>query len=104
MSKYLFAYHGGKPPETQEAMADMMDAWKSWLDSLEEKLIDPGNPAGPSKILNGDLIDDNGGSNPVSGYTLIRADDMDSALEIAKSCPHRHHGTIEVAELMELDL
>ena len=103
MSKYIFAYHGGKPPESKDGVSKMMNEWKSWLGSLGDALVDPGHPAGPSKILNGNSVEDSGGSNPLSGYSLIKADTMDKALELAKDCPHRDHGTIEVAELIELD-
>ena len=103
MSKFIFAYHGGKQPETQEEMTKIMNEWKNWLGSLGNTLVDPGHPVGPSKTVNGKVVDDNGGANPLSGYTLITAENMDSALEIAKGCPHRSHGTIEVAELIELN-
>ena len=103
MSKFIFAYHGGKQPETQEEMTKIMSEWKNWLGSLGNALVDPGHPAGPSKTVNGKVVHDNGGANPLSGYTLITADNMDGALEIAKGCPHRSHGTIEVAELIEMD-
>ena len=103
MPKYIFAYHGGKQPETPQEMAKIMSDWKNWLGSLSDSLVDPGHPAGPSKTVNGKGVDNNGGANPVSGYTLIKADNMDKALEIAKDCPHRTHGSIEVAELIEMD-
>lgn len=27
MAKYLFVYHGGKNPQTQEEIAEVLDAW-----------------------------------------------------------------------------
>jgi len=103
MPKFIFAYHGGKQPETQEEMAQIMSDWKNWLGSLGDALVDPGHPAGSSKTVHSKGVDDNGGANPLSGYTLIKADNMDNALAIAKDCPHRSHGTIEVAELIEIE-
>jgi hypothetical protein len=104
MSKFIFAYHGGcEQPETQEEMNKIMSDWKNWLSSLGDALVDPGHPAGPSKTVNSNVVDDNGGANPLSGYTLIKADNMGNALAIAKDCPHRTRGTIEVAELIEMD-
>ena len=49
-------------------------------------------------------ISDDGGSNPLSGFSIVKADNMDAALEMAKECPHLEHGTIEVAEVKELKL
>ncbi|MEP3919038.1 hypothetical protein [Ascidiaceihabitans sp.] len=45
-----------------------------------------------------------GGANPVSGYSIIQADDMASALSVAKGCPMvvDGSGSCEVAEIVEL--
>ena len=79
-----------------------MTDWKSWMDSLGDALLDPGHPAGPSKTVNGKVVHDNGGANPLSGYTLIKTDNIDNALAMAKACPHCTHGSVEVAELIEI--
>jgi hypothetical protein len=40
-----------------------------------------------------------GGQNPVSGYSVIKADSLDAAVKLAKDCPVLlGGGTIEVAE------
>jgi hypothetical protein len=36
------------------------------------------------------------------GFSVVKADSMDVALEIAKGCPHLEIGTIEVAEMREM--
>jgi len=39
----------------------------------------------------------------LSGFSVVKADSMEAALEIAKSCPFLEtEGTIEVAEMMEM--
>lgn len=104
MPKYIFAYHGGKKPETPEAGAKMMADWKAWFEGLGEAIVEPGNPVGMSKTVTANGVDDNGGSNPLSGYTVIQADDIDAATELCKGSPHLNGGTIEVAELMDIDM
>jgi hypothetical protein len=44
-------------------------------------------------------VSEGGGQNPVSGYSLIKADDLDSAVKLARGCPVlADGGSIEVAE------
>lgn len=102
MPKYIFAYHGGKMPETQEEGARVMAAWTTWYEQMGSAVADGGAPVGPSKTVSSTGVSDDGGANPVSGYTLVNADNMDAALEMAKGCPILEHGTVEVAEAMEM--
>ena len=88
MAKYLFIYHGGSNPETDEEAAKVMDAWGQWLGSMGAAVIDGGNPVGMSKTVQPDgSVTNDGGSNPASGYSLIEAADDDDALAKAKGCP-----------------
>ncbi|MGB2016816.1 MAG: hypothetical protein ACPHWV_05635 [Candidatus Puniceispirillum sp.] len=105
MPKFLFAYHGGKMPETEAEIAAVMQRWRDWMDGLGDALLDPGNPVGMSKIVSIDGIADDGGANPVSGYSLVMADDMNAALAMAAGCPMvtQGHGSIEVAETHNMD-
>lgn len=104
MAKYLFVYHGGTAPKTEEEAAQVMDAWGNWLGSMGAAVIDGGNPAGLSKTVHPDgSVTNDGGANPVSGYSLIEATDDDDAIAKAKGCPHLEGGgTIEVAEAMDM--
>ena len=44
-----------------------------------------------------------GGANPLSGFTIIEASDMDAAHDLATGCPIlESEGTIEVAEMMSM--
>ncbi len=104
MAKFIFAYHGGGMPETEEAQQASMAAWGAWMESNKDALADPGNPVGLSKTVQADgSVADNGGSNPLSGYTIIEAGDMDAALAIASACPIlQDGGSVEVAPIMEM--
>jgi hypothetical protein len=105
MPKFLFAYHGGKMPETEAEIATEMQRWRDWMDGLGDALVDPGNPVGMSSTVSIDGVADNGGANPVSGYSLVMADDMNAALAMAAGCPMvtQGHGSIEVAETHNMD-
>ena len=105
MPKFLFAYHGGKIPETEAEIAAEMQRWRDWMDGLGDALVDPGNPVGMSITVSIDGVADNGGANPVSGYSLVMADDLNAALAMAAGCPMvtQGHGSIEVAETHHMD-
>ena len=103
MSNYIFAYHGGSKPESPEEGAEMMAKWNAWISGLGEIMVEPGNPVGMSKTVSAGGVADDGGPNPLMGYSVVKADSMEAALEIAKGCPFLEmDGTIEVAELMEM--
>ena len=102
MSNYILAYHGGKKPESPEEGAKQMAKWKAWVGGLGDAMVDPGTPLGKSKTVSSGGVSDDGGSNPLIGYSIVKADSMDAALEMAKGCPFLDMGTIEVAEVKEM--
>ena len=46
MPHFLFAYHGGKQPETSEETEVEIERWRSWFDRIGPAIVDPGNPVG----------------------------------------------------------
>ena len=42
MAKYLFLYHGGENPKSDEEAAEVMDAWGNWLGSMGSAVVDGG--------------------------------------------------------------
>jgi hypothetical protein len=100
MSHYMFAYHGGKMPESPEEGAKLKAKWQAWVDGLGETMVNPGTPLGKAKTVSFGGVANDGGPNPLMGYSIVSAESMDAALEIAKGSPHLEIGTIEVAEMM----
>ncbi len=105
MSEFILAYHGnGKKPDSPEEAAEGMQKWQTWVADLGDDMVNPGTPLGMSKTVSISGVEDNGGANPLSGFSVVKAADMNAALEIAKSCPfiEMEQGTIEVAEFMQM--
>jgi len=102
MPKYIFAYHGGKVPETPEEGQQVMARWEAWFSGLGAAVVDAGNPAGLSMTVSASGVAEGGGANPVSGYSLVTAGSMAQACEIAKGCPMIDDGTVEVAEAIDM--
>ena len=104
MAKFLFVYHGGKAPSNPSEAKGVMDAWGSWLGSMGAAVIDGGNPVGASSTVKSDgSLVQGGGSNPVSGYSLIEAGSLSDAHSKAKGCPIlKSGGSIEIAEAIDM--
>ena len=104
MPKYLFVYHGGDDPQTEEEAAKVYDDWGQWMASLGAAVIDGGNPVGQSKTVNPDgSVVDNGGPNPASGYGIFDAKDDADALDKAKGCPIlKSNGSVELAPIIDM--
>jgi hypothetical protein len=99
MGTYLLSYHGGSTPETPDAQEAVMTAWMNWFGELGDSVVDMGNPtdAGVTVAADGS-VSDGGGANPVTGYSIISADDLDAAVAKAKGCPVlASGGSVEVA-------
>jgi hypothetical protein len=103
MPNYIIAYHGGKQPESPEQGAEHMAKWKNWIAGLGDAAVNPGTPLSGTRVVSSSGVSDDGGSNPMSGYSIVKADSMDTALEMARVCPFLDTGgTLEVAEMMQL--
>lgn len=104
MAKYLFVYHGGSRPPTKEAQEKAMAAWGAWFGSMGKAVINGGNPVGKSWTVKGNgSVARDGGSNPVSGYSLVEAKDYDGAAALAKGCPLlTDGGSVEIAQVMDM--
>ena len=104
MPKFVFAYHGGKMPQTEEEGARVMADWVAWFESLGAAVIDGGNPVGLSSTVHSDgSVSNDGGSNPLSGYSLIQAEDLEQAIDLARACPIlKAQGSVEVAEAIDM--
>ena len=103
MSKYLFVYHGGKAPESEEEGAAVMQAWQNWMGGLGDKIVDGGAPVGQSQTVSTGGVAGDGGSNPASGYGIFEAGSDVEAAEMAKGCPILESGgSVEVAPIHEM--
>ena len=102
MPECVLAYHVGNMPDDPEIRNELWKEWEAWVSEHQEDLIEPQKPLGMSKTVSSEGVEDGGGPNPLQGFSILKADDMDAALEVAKSCPFLKIGTIEVAQIMQM--
>jgi hypothetical protein len=89
MANFVLLYSGGSMPETEAEQAAVLQAWTAWYDGLGSAVIDPGNPFTPvaKSITSDGTVSDGPVGTPASGYTVIKADSLDTAVGMAKGCP-----------------
>jgi YCII-related domain len=103
MSNFLFAYRGGSMAETDEERQAVMAAWGAWFGELGDAIVDPGNPFAGSASVNGAGAVGNGAGSALSGYSVLKADSLDRATELAKGCPVLSRGgSVDVYETIEV--
>jgi hypothetical protein len=89
MADYVLLYSGGKMAEGQAEQAAVMKDWERWMSAVGSALVDVGNPfTGKAKGIatDGRVTDGPNGTN-ASGYSIIKAESLNSAVELAKGCP-----------------
>jgi hypothetical protein len=103
MGKFVLAYRGGSTPEAVADQEALMFTWMNWFGSLGEAVVDFGNPFGSSATVGADRTVTDGGRSELTGYSIITADDLAAAAEIAKGCPvFDAGGTVEVYEAVPI--
>ena len=82
-----------------------MKAWTGWFTTLGAAVVNPGNPTLPTvKHLAGNgAVADGPVGVACTGFSIVKADSYDKAVELAKSCPHLGAGgQITVYETVEV--
>jgi hypothetical protein len=88
MANYVFAYSGGKGVSADETERNEQYAqWGRWFEELGSAIVDGGAAMGTAKTVGPDGSISDGGSRALTGYSIVSADGLDAAVELAKSCP-----------------
>jgi hypothetical protein len=101
MPKFIIAYRGEPKFESPQEGAAHMAKWKAWIGALGDAVVNPGTPLAKGKLVSSRGVSDSG-ENRLTGFSMVMAETMDAALELAQRCPYVDHGTVEVAEVMEM--
>ena len=103
MPQYCLTYLGGDQPSSPEQGQQHFAKYMEWLSSLGDAAISPANPLKDTHTVSPDGSVGSGGQTGMSGFTIVEAESMEAALDIAKRCPFLEiNGTLEVSELMQM--
>ncbi|MGB0176211.1 MAG: YciI family protein, partial [Owenweeksia sp.] len=115
MTKFLYLFRGGDARRAQQSPEEMqahMQKWGAWMNNLAEQgtLVD-GLPLGnEGKVVSSDgkTITDGPfaeGAEIVGGYLIVNAENLSDATRTSLGCPiFEHEGTVEVREIMGMDI
>ncbi|MBX4191067.1 hypothetical protein KW794_03180 [Candidatus Saccharibacteria bacterium] len=103
MKNYVFVYdNGGSTGD--KPMDEILKDWGVWFGKLGDKLVDGGNPFNDgAKSVTKESV--SAAKNPASGYSIVKANSMDEAVEMSKGCPmlvHIPNAVVNVYETLPM--
>ena len=105
MPDYIIVCRGGSQPATPEEGQAHKARWIGWIRTLGEAIVNPDTPLGKSVILapGGATLQPAAGI-ALTGYSVVRAGDLDAALKIAADYPFldMDGATLEVAQIVKM--
>ena len=110
MKDFLFVYrndYANQPVGSPEEMQAVTKKWMDWIGGIaaQNKLVDRGNRlTSDGKVVRpGNVVTDGPYTEIkelIGGYSAVRADSYDEAVEMAKGCPiYDFGGNVEVREI-----
>lgn len=96
MATFVFSY---RTPAGYTPTPESTAAWRAWFEQMGDHLVELGQPA-IAQVSVGNCRPD---STVLGGYSIIRADDLEAAMAVAKGCPViDRNGGVEVGQLGEV--
>jgi hypothetical protein len=104
MANYVLVYKGGGMAGTPEEQQKVMAAWGEWFGGLGQSLVDGGNPfSGQANTISPSGSVSQGANSGLTGYSIIKADDLGAATALARGCPVlTSGGSVEVLETFQV--
>lgn len=115
MADFLFIYRGGNKTESEMSMEEMqeyMGKWFAWIGEGMEAgwITNPGDALQPEgRVVDADHVITDGpfaeSKEIIGGYSVIAADNIDAAAELAKGCPGlTTGGKVEIRPLAKVEI
>jgi hypothetical protein len=103
VKKYILVYYGGATENDPKKAQETMGAWMKWFQDMGKAVVDGGAPTLPGKTVKGKTATKGVSGDPITGYSILQAEDLDSATAMAKKSPHLSAGgQIAIYELMPM--
>ncbi len=110
MAKYMFVYRGGDGDKSPEEMQETIGLWLKWIGKAMEGgwMVAPGEALKPEgQVVQSDKSVTDGpfaeSKELVGGFSIVEADSLAAASELAKGCPGLlDGGTVEVREVANI--
>ena len=76
--------------------------WFDWIGSLGDAVVNPGMPMGPPTRVTADGVAPGPTEDRLTGITIVEAEDMDAAVEMAKSSPYVEVAAVDVVQIFQM--
>ena len=113
MEKFMLIFQGGGPSEnaSPEFMQAQMGKWMAWIEKLSKAgKYDIGEPLLPGgKLIKGKskTVTDGPyteGKEIVGGFFILNAENYGEAVRLCDDYPDYEHGSIQVRQVMKMDM
>jgi hypothetical protein len=96
MPTFVLTY---RTPTGYTPTPETASTWMAWFEGMSDALVDMGKPV----ISRNSLGNCSSQSTQLGGYSVIQADDLETATVVAKGCPHlSRNGGVEIGQLGEI--
>ena len=82
MKKFMILHFGFEPPSPED-----MAAWQKWFNLIATRQLERGGLRDGREITISGMDNLPFGKDSITGYTIIQANDLNEASEIAAQCP-----------------
>jgi hypothetical protein len=98
MQKFIFTYRNRADYVPSQTDPNVVSPWTKFFEGIGPRVVEPGQP-----VFEGATLGNVNGSTKLAGYSIVEADSLDAALELARACPAiAQGGGVEVGVLAEL--
>ena len=89
MANFLLLYTGGSAGPSPAEREKVQQQWGGWFGKLGDRVVDAGNPFGAhaKSVSDGSAHDGTVQSPAATGYSILKADSLNAATDLAKGCP-----------------
>ena len=102
MAQFGLLYVGEPQFSTPEEGQSNQKRYFDWLGSLGDAVVNRGMPFGPPTRVDADGVSSEERAERLTGLTIVEADDMDAAIEIAKNCPYIEVAALDVVQIFQM--
>lgn len=78
--------------------------YMEWLNDLGDAIVNRGIPMGPPTRVTAEGVSSEERADRLTGLTIVEADDMDAAIEMAKNCPYVDVAALDVVQIFEMNM
>lgn len=107
MDEFAIIYVGSgspdKMPNSQEEGKAHRQKWMDWVAGLGDAVVNPGQPMMEHKLVTSEGVSDIDDEGKFTGFAVVKAENIEAAIEIAKTDPFLNMGGgVQVAKMMKM--